>query len=263
MGVTGGKGAGGRGGGGGLRPHPAPQPSRPPRPPAPSPQETPISKAKNHPSAAAQSAASGPPAQSPPQQQSSSSTPCPLFTLSLEGCVIFLLALRVRRTQQFPQFPRPLHQRRPRRIQQLIAHNKHAPIPYRRHICPCRQLVNLLRLTLVASSRPSQHNHFRPRLRHLLIANLFPRRNNHLSAADLHQLRHPRRRANPRIRPSLAIHPYAPLQFLRRACNRSKFRTHLPNQRPGLRRSPRNSSQQPNIRLNIVQRPRIHRHKVP
>src|SRR5216684_3148879 len=163
---------------------------------------------------------------------------------------------------QSRQFPRSLHQRRPRRIQQLIPHRKHPPLPYRRHISPSLHLIRLPWIRFVASRRPRQHDHFRPRLRHLRVSHLFSRRNNHLPAANLHHLRHPRRRTNPRIRPSLAIHAHPPLQFLRRARNRGKLRPHLPNQRLRLRCPPRNSSQQPNISINILDRPWIHRQKI-
>jgi len=164
--------------------------------------------------------------------------------------------------QRTKQPPRSLHQWRPRRIQQLIPHHKNAPLPYRRHILPGLHLIRLRGIRFPACRRPRQHNHLRPCICHLRVSHLFSSWNNHFAAANLHQLRHPRRRTNPRIRPSLAIYSHASLHSPCRAGNHRKFRTHPPNQCLRLRRPPRNSSQQPNVCVNVIQRSRVHRQEI-
>src|SRR6266478_455522 len=154
------------------------------------------------------------------------------------------------------QLPRTINQRRPRSVQQLIPHNKHVPLPYRGHILPCRYFIGLLGLGVVSRRRPCQHHHLRTRLRHFFITDLFSSLHHHLSATNLHQLRHPRRRTDPRIRPSFAVNAHPPPVFPRAARNLRELPPHLADQ--GLCRActPRDSAQQANVRVHVVQRPR-------
>src|SRR5271156_4466769 len=158
------------------------------------------------------------------------------------------------------QFPRPINQRRPRRIQKLVPNHHHPPAPHRRHIPPSRIPQSCRDLGARPGSRPSQHNQFRRSQRHRFIRHPRARIHDHLSPGHLHQLRHPGRGTDPRLRPSLAIHakpppsakPAYPARHIR------KSRPHLPYQLFRRPRAIHQSPQRRNITKNIRQRPRIH-----
>src|SRR5271156_3892461 len=67
------------------------------------------------------------------------------------------------------QFPRPINQRRPRRIQKLVPNHHHPPAPHRRHIPPSRIPQSCRDLGARPGSRPGQHNQFRRSQRHPFI----------------------------------------------------------------------------------------------
>ncbi len=159
---------------------------------------------------------------------------------------------------------RTINQRRPGRIQQLIGNHQHSPPTNRWHALPRRNSVSLTNLRPRPRSRPRQHNYIRCNLCHLLVRNPLARRQNHLSSSHPHQLRHPRRRTDPRIRPSLTVNAHCSSTFQPRFCpprHRLQSSPRLPNHPLSRRSPPHNSRQQSNVALHVRQRPRIHRQK--
>src|SRR5580693_1063036 len=144
-----------------------------------------------------------------------------------------------------------------------LPNHHHAPIPHRRHIPPSRIPQRCGNLRPRASSRPSQHNQFRRSPRHVRVRQARTRIHDHFSPCRLHQLRHPGRGTDPRLRPSLAINAQPPA-VTKPAGLPSHLRessTHFPYQ--ALRRAPPldQSSQHTNITKNIRKRSRIDRQK--
>ena len=161
------------------------------------------------------------------------------------------------------QFDSAAHQRRPRRIQQLISNHDHASILYRRNTLPSCITQSRLRLRAIPGSGPRQYNNVRLRPRHLLIIHSRAGLNYHSAARNLHQFRHPRRRTNPRIRPSLAVNPRPRASSetprpSRRAIERPAHRSYQPLRNSLASDKP---SKCQHIPLNIRQRPRIDRQK--
>ncbi len=92
----------------------------------------------------------------------------------------------------------------------------YAAITDRGDTLPRRNSVRFLGIRLIPGRCPGQHDHFGLRGRHLIVADFLTGGDDHLAACNLHQLGHPPRRADPRIRPCLAVDPHwSALRFRR------------------------------------------------
>ncbi len=162
--------------------------------------------------------------------------------------------------QYLPQFHRAPHEWRTRRIQKLVGDHMNPPLANRRYIPPARNAIRFSGVRFRASCSPGKDDDFRLSRRHLCVTDYFARWHNHLCACDLHQLRNPRRRADPRIRPSLTIHA-RPLtrRFLP---DTAKCCAHSLNHAFAGPRPAHNARKQTNVCVDVRQYPRIHGQKI-
>src|SRR5215472_5223746 len=164
--------------------------------------------------------------------------------------------------ENLPKLLCTLHQWRPRRVQQLVADHMDAAILNRRHLLPGADFVSLLRIRAISRRRPRQHHHVRPCFGHLLLIHMLAWGNNHLSATETHEFRHPGRGTDARIRPGFTINtqPWLVLLWLTLDCRK------LPLQfsRECFRRFcvANDSAEQSNVGVHIRERSRIHCQKI-
>jgi len=155
------------------------------------------------------------------------------------------------------------HQGRPRRIQEFIPNDGDAPVLHRRNIPPGRIFQRRGRLRARSRGGPRKDNHIRIRSRDLRIRNAAARRHHHSSTGQRNQFCDPRRRADPRMGPNLAINarrrPGA--NFSRALRYALECALHSRNEFfscPGAPREPRESA---DVAFDIAKRARIERQK--
>ena len=138
----------------------------------------------------------------------------------------------------------------------------HSLLANRRHFLPRRDSIGFPRVRFFTCGRPSQNNHFGHRLRHLLLGDFLPGGHNHFTSTNVHQLCHPRRGADSRVRPCFTINSNAPWFSSTALPDGRESGTHRSDQAIGVWQVAGYGPEQSNIAFNVRECPRIHGQKI-